>query len=146
MGCHALIQGFFPTQASNPCLSCLLHWQACSLPLVPSGSQANPSLKAGRHSKHLELFLLSSMCNKMTDCASLAAQMVKKKKKNLPQMVKKKSSGDPHLIHGLGRSPGKGNGSPLQYSCLENPMDRGAWQAIGHRVRRAGYNLATKPP
>ena len=81
MGCHALIQGFFPTQASNPCLSCILHWQACSLPLVPSGSQANPSLKAGRHSKHLELFLLSSMCNKMTDCASLAAQMVKKKKK-----------------------------------------------------------------
>ena len=34
---------------------------------------------------------------------------------------------DPGLIPGLGRSPGEGNGSPLQYSCLENPMDRGAW-------------------
>ena len=35
---------------------------------------------------------------------------------------------------GLGRSPGGGGGNPLQYSCLENPMDRGAWQAIFHRV------------
>ena len=34
----------------------------------------------------------------------------------------------------LGRSPGEGNGNPLQYSCLENPMDRGAWQATAHRV------------
>ena len=34
---------------------------------------------------------------------------------------------DPGLIPGLGRSPGEGNGSPLQYSCLENPMDGGAW-------------------
>ena len=37
--------------------------------------------------------------------------------------------GDPGLIPGLGRSSGEGNGNPLQYSCLENPMDRGAWQA-----------------
>ena len=35
---------------------------------------------------------------------------------------------------GLGRSPGGGHGNPLQYSCLENPMDRGAWQASAHRV------------
>ena len=38
-------------------------------------------------------------------------------------------SGDPGLIPGSGRSPGERNGNPLQYSCLENPMDRGAWQA-----------------
>jgi len=37
------------------------------------------------------------------------------------------SAGDPDLISGLGRSPGEGNGNPLQYSCLENSMDRGAW-------------------
>ena len=37
--------------------------------------------------------------------------------------------GDPGSILGSGRSPGGGNGNPLQYSCLENPMDRGAWQA-----------------
>ena len=37
------------------------------------------------------------------------------------------NAGDPGLIPGLGRSPGEGNGSPLQYSCLENPTDGGAW-------------------
>ena len=42
---------------------------------------------------------------------------------------------DTILIPGLGRSPGGGYGNPLQYSCLENPMDRGAWQATVHRVR-----------
>ena len=35
---------------------------------------------------------------------------------------------DMGMISGLGRSPGEGNGNPLQYSCLENPMDKGAWQ------------------
>ena len=37
------------------------------------------------------------------------------------------NAGDPGLIPGSGRSSGEGNGDPLQYSCLENPMDRGAW-------------------
>ena len=41
---------------------------------------------------------------------------------------------------------GEGNGSLLQYSCLENPMDRGDWQAPVHGVTRVGLNLATKPP
>ena len=40
------------------------------------------------------------------------------------------NAGDPGLIPGLGGFPKEGNGNPLQYSCLENPMDRGAWQAI----------------
>ena len=39
------------------------------------------------------------------------------------------SAGDLGSIPGLGRSPGEGNGNPLQYPCLDNPMDRGAWQA-----------------
>ena len=43
---------------------------------------------------------------------------------------------DRGLIPGSGRSPGGGNGNPLQYSCLENPMDRGAWQAIVHGVAK----------
>ena len=42
------------------------------------------------------------------------------------------SVGDVGLIPGLGRSPGGGHGNPLQYACLENPMDRGAWQATVH--------------
>ena len=44
--------------------------------------------------------------------------------------------GDVDLIHGLGGSPGEGNVYPLQYSCLENPMDRGAWWTTGHRVAK----------
>ena len=39
-------------------------------------------------------------------------------------------------IHGLGRSPGEGNGNPLQYSCLEKPMGRGAWRATVHGVKK----------
>ena len=39
----------------------------------------------------------------------------------------------------------EGNDNPLQYSCLENPMDRGAWQATVHGVTRVGHDLATKP-
>ena len=44
---------------------------------------------------------------------------------------------DACLILGLGRSPGGGHGNPLQYSCLENPMDRGAWQAAVQRVAKS---------
>ena len=55
--------------------------------------------------------------------------------KNLPA-----SAGDTRdtgSIPGLGRSPGEGNGNPLQYPCLENPMDRGAWWVTVHRVAKS---------
>ena len=56
-------------------------------------------------------------------------------------------TGDPGLIPSqLGRSPGEGKGNPLQYSCLGNPMDRGAWWATVHGVARVGHDLETKPP
>ena len=55
------------------------------------------------------------------------------------------NAGDPGSIPGLGRSPGEGNGNPFQYSCLENPMDRGDWQVTVHGVAGVGHNLATKP-
>ena len=44
---------------------------------------------------------------------------------------------DVDSITGSGRSPGGGHNNPLQYSCLENPMDRGAWQATVHRVAKS---------
>ena len=53
------------------------------------------------------------------------------------------NAGDPGLNPGLGRSPGEGNGNPLQYSCLENPMDGGAWWATVHGVQRLGHDWAT---
>ena len=62
---------------------------------------------------------------------SLVAQMVK----NLPANAG--DAGDVDLIPGLGRSPGEGNGNPLQYTCLENPMDKGGWRATVHRVAKS---------
>ena len=58
------------------------------------------------------------------------------------------SAGDSHLIPDLGRSPGEGNGNPVQYSCLGNPMGRGAWQATVRWVSRVKHDLVTKtlPP
>ena len=47
---------------------------------------------------------------------------------------------------GVGPIDGEGNGNPLQCSCLENLMDREAWQATVHGVARVGHGLATKPP
>ena len=55
-------------------------------------------------------------------------------------------AGDLGSIPGLGRSPGEGHGKPLQYSCLENPTDRGVWRATVHGVARVRHGLVTKPP
>ena len=49
---------------------------------------------------------------------------------------------DTGSVPGSGRSPGGGNGSPLQYSCLGNPMDRGAWRAAVHRVVKSQVQLS----
>ena len=53
-----------------------------------------------------------------------------------------RSVGDPGLIPGLGKSPGEGNGNPLQYSCLENPTDRGAWKVTVHGVTKSHSRLS----
>ena len=52
------------------------------------------------------------------------------------------NAGDLGLIPGSGRSPGKGNGNPPKYSCLENPMDGGAWQAAVHGVTKSRTRLS----
>ena len=56
------------------------------------------------------------------------------------------TAGNLDSIPESGDSPGEGNGNPLQYSCLGNPMDRRAWWATAPRVGRVGHKLATKPP
>ena len=52
------------------------------------------------------------------------------------------NAGDPSSIPGSGRSPGEGNGNPLQYSCLENPMDGGVWWATAHGVAKSRTRLS----
>ena len=54
--------------------------------------------------------------------------------------------GDPGSIPGSGRSPGEGNGNPLQYSCLENSVDRGAWQATVHGIAKSCTRLSDLTP
>ena len=49
-------------------------------------------------------------------------------------------TGDRGSVPGSGRSSGEGNDNPLQYSCLENPMERRAWRATAHRVTRVGHD------
>ena len=64
-----------------------------------------------------------------------------------PSSVGKESAcnaGDLGSSPGSRRSPGEGNGNPLQFSCLENPMDKGAWRATVHGVARVGHDLVTK--
>ena len=80
-----------------------------------------------------ERALVSSSSYKDTNpiCEYLTAQMVK----NLPANAG--HTRDPGSIPGSGRSPGEGNGNPLQYSCLQNTMDRGAWQAIVHGIAKS---------
>ena len=63
--------------------------------------------------------------------------------KNLPANAG--DTRDSGLIPGSGRSPGEGHWNPLQYSCLENSLDRGAWQAIVHRVAQSRTRLSDSP-
>ena len=51
-------------------------------------------------------------------------------------------AGDAGSIRGLGRSPGRGNGNPLQHSCLGNPMDRGVWRATVHKIEKSQTGLS----
>ena len=62
--------------------------------------------------------------------------------KNLPANAG--GAGDVDSIPKLGRSPGEGNGDPLQYSCLRNPMDRGVWQATVHGVAKSQTRLSNQ--
>ena len=72
----------------------------------------------------------------MGNLASLVAQRLKHSAWN---------EGDPGSIPELGRSPGEGNGNPLQYSCLENPVEGGAWWAAVHGVAKSRTRLSRGP-
>ena len=97
---------------------------------MPRGLQSDPRLLHTHLSGHLSWRPKEEVLR-----ASLVAQRVK----NLPA-----HAGHLSLIPGFGRSLRGGNGNPLQYSYLENPMDRGAWWATVQGSQRAGHNLVTK--
>ena len=72
----------------------------------------------------------------LMDCWSLGGSVVKNPPANA------EDTGDVGSIPGSGRSPAGGNGNPFQYSCLENPMDRGDWQGIVHGVTKSWIGLS----
>ena len=69
-----------------------------------------------------------------------------RKQRGTKEPLDEGDTGDGSSIPGLGRCPAEGNGNSLQYSSLENPMGRRAWQATIIGVTRVGHNLVNKPP
>ena len=116
--------GIFPDQGLNLCLlhwwQVLDHWATRDAPRSILTAVTSSGVHSGvrtQQTAHLKL-----ACGFKT---SLVVQMVKASAYN---------AGDPGLIPGSGISPGEGSGNQLQYSCLENPMDGGAWRATIHGV------------
>ena len=94
MGCHALLQGIFPTQGSNRCLLCLLNWQAVSLWLALRGKPQGSLRQEFMYDYNLTASKPFSSYGKASAC----------------------NTGDLGPIPESGRSPGEGNSNPLQYS------------------------------
>ncbi|CAI9166218.1 unnamed protein product [Rangifer tarandus platyrhynchus] len=85
----------------------------------------------------MQISCSSELYHSVTSCgASKEALVVKKLCANVREDVR-----DTGSISGSGRSPGGGHGNPLQCSCLEHPTDRGAWQAVVHRVAQSQIQL-----
>ena len=79
----------------------------------------------------------------LVDIVTLGASLVAQSVKNLPAMRESAfNAGDLGSFRGLGRCPGEGNGNPFKYSCLENPMDRGAWRATVCGVAKSQTRLS----
>ena len=117
VGCHFLLQRIFPTQGSNPCLLCLLHWQVDSLPLVPLESWTI------KKTEHLRINAFKLWWRRLLGVPWTARRS--------SQSVLKKINPEYSLE---GR---EGNGNPLQYYFQEDPMDRGAWQATVQGVTKS---------
>ena len=122
VGCPFLFQGIFLTQGLNPHLLCLLHCRCEFFKAEPSGK---PGIVVQRFCWNpLRVHYKRWLGGKEFACHA-------------------RDAGDTGSSPGSGRSPGVGNGNPLQYSCLENCMDRGTWCAVVHVVAQS-MNWAAK--
>ena len=140
VGCHVLPQAILPTQGWNPSLLHLLLWQVGSLPLVPLGK---PRCSLTVHKMHEPTIdLPHGASNLFCQLQGFKEWGKLRVGKGFPGGSDGKESAcnaeDPGLIPGLRRYPGEGNGNPLQYFCLENSMDRGAWQVTSLGSQRVG--------
>ena len=131
--------------ASHPLTAtCIAQSMLLLLPILqlPMGSQSLHFLASFGLSKSP----LSNILQAFKTSGNLAVSLFIVPKSSLKWSQSACNAGDLGLIPRLGRSPGEGNGNPLQYSYLENPMGRGAWQSTVHGVIRVGHDLVTKPP
>ena len=130
VGSLSFLQGIFPTQGSNPGL---LHCRQIIYQLSHKGSPRILEWVAYPFSSR------SSQPRNWTRVSCIAGGFFT----NCPDSKELVcNAGDPGLIPGLGRSFGEGNGNPLQYSCLANSMERGAWQATVHAVPKSWTQLS----
>ena len=116
VGCHALLQGIFPTQGSNPGLP-HCRWILYHLSHQGSSNRAKGLVNPNKNHSSLKKNKSELTIQKVIQMGFPSGSDSKESAYN---------AGDPGSILGSGRSPGEGNGNPLQHSCLENPMDGGA--------------------
>ena len=129
VGSHFLCEGIFPTQRSNlglPYCRETLHPLYTSFYSIVYNRQT--LMFSYNHIKENIQYVLSKNTWGFP-CSSVSKESAC-------------SAGDPGSIPGLGRPPAEGNGNPLQYPCLENPMDRGAWWAAVHGVTKSRAQLS----
>ena len=122
VGCHFLLQGIVPTQGLNPYFLRV----SCTAGGFLTAERCFFLLFCIVATRSFYLFIYCHVCGFPGDAVV----------KNLPARA-----GDTGLIPGSGRSLGVGNGNPLQYSCLENSMDREAWWATVHGVEKSQIQL-----
>ena len=139
------VHGILQTQGSDPHLLCLLHWQGGSLSLAPPGKPKLEGLfSTGSRKretvgvKHMPMNFTTELNLKFILLTHIYS--VPFRHCGLPRWLSSKEYAcqckRPKFDPGSERSPGEGNGNPLQYSCLGNSMDRGAWQATVHGVAK----------
>ena len=139
MGSLSILQGIFPMQESNrgvsnekACTSSGRKYEQESKPTrfsQVSGSATNEYWQGKKEKSHVSLILRHTI--HLIESRERKGFPGGSAVKNPPANTRESSS-----IPGPGRSPGEGNGNPLQYSCLENLIDRGAWLATVHRVTK----------
>ena len=160
VGCHAVLQRIFPTLGSNPgfphCRKILyqlshqgspriLEWTAYPFSRGsswPRNRTRSPVLQVDSLSAELP----GKPCEMIPHCNFVLHFLIVSESFPVAQQWIHLQCRRHSYIPGWRRSPGEGNGSPLQYSCLGNPMDRGVWQATVHEVTRVGHCLVTKSP
>ena len=140
VGSHFLLQGIFLTQGSNPHLLHLLHWQADSLLSESPGKPTHFPVQLNIQRRELKMAPSSSRCDFVLGLPIVMGFLGGAPVENLPANVG--DAGDSGSIPGSERSPGVGNGNPLQYSCLGNLKEGGAWWAIVHRVAKSRSRLS----